>query len=121
MINIKLPIRVIPKKRPKLGRRGTYMPKRYTDHKALLQAKMRGFEPFGNVPLRVELFFGVKPSKNIKGNKYSTPYMDADNCAKTVLDAMNGILYPDDVMIEELMITKKYATVDCIFITIKEI
>ena len=111
----------MPSPRPRLSKNRTYMPKRYTDHKALLQAKMKGFEPFGNVPLRVELFFGVKPSKNIKGNKYSTPYMDADNCAKTVLDAMNGILYPDDVMIEELMITKKYATVDCIFITIKEL
>ena len=97
------------------------MPSKYVSHKKLLQSKFIGLKKFGNVPLRVELFFGVKPSKNVKGNKYATPYMDADNCAKTVLDAMNGILYPDDVMIEELMITKKYATVDCIFIQIKEI
>ena len=97
------------------------MPPKYVSYKKLLQSNFIGFEKFGNVPLRVELFFGVKPSKGATYNKYSTPYMDADNCAKGVLDAMNGILYPDDVMIEELMITKKYATSDCIFITIKEI
>ena len=111
----------MPSPRPRLGRNGTYMPKKYTEHKKLLQAKMRGFKPFGNVPLKCELFFGFKAAKGATYNKYSTPYADADNLAKSVLDAMNGILYPDDVMIEELNIKKKYATADCIFITIEEL
>ena len=121
MIDIKLSLRGMPSPRPRLGRNGTYMPINYTNHKKLLQAKMRGLKPFGIVPLKVTLFFGFKPSKGATHNKYPTPYADADNLAKTVLDAMNGVLYPDDVMIEELNITKKYASEDCVFIRVEEL
>lgn len=34
---------------------------------------------------------------------------DADNVAKAVLDALNGLAYEDDSQVQELVIIKKYA------------
>jgi len=114
-------MRAVPSPRPLVSKFGTRMPKKYMEHKELVQAKIRAFKKFGNVPLRVELSFFFKAAKSAKRNKYPTPRGDADNYAKTYLDAMEGILYENDVMIEELVVTKKYGGGDVIFITIEEI
>ena len=121
MIQIKLNMRGVSASRPRVTKYGTFNAKKYDNYKKLLQAKIRGFKPLPNVPLRVELFFGFIPSKSAKKNKYPVPKYDVDNLAKGVLDACNGILFEDDVLVEELEVIKRYADVDCIFITIEEI
>ncbi len=122
LISIKLSMRGMPSPRPKVLKSGiTYMPKKYNDHKKLIQSKIRGFKKFGNVPLEVELSFFFYPSKTAHRNKYPVPKGDVDNYAKTVLDAIEGLLYENDTLIEKLTVSKKYADVDCIFLSIKEV
>jgi Holliday junction resolvase RusA-like endonuclease len=45
---------------------------------------------------------------------------DLDNLAKTVLDAMNGIVYKDDSQIIQLHLRKGYAEKPCTVVSIKE-
>lgn len=42
------------------------------------------------------------------GNIYPTKKPDADNVAKSILDALNGIAYDDDAQIVDLFIQKRY-------------
>ena len=121
MISMKLAMRGMPSPRPIVTKFGTRMPQKYNDHKKLIQAKIRGFKKFGNVPLEVELSFFFKRSKSYKKNKYPVPKGDVDNYAKTVLDAIESVLYENDTLIEKLTVSKKYADVDCIFLSIKEV
>jgi len=121
MISIKLDIKGVPSPRPRVLKSGiTYMPKKYVIHKQLIASKLRGFKPFKNVPLEVELSFFFKPSKTASKNKYPVPKGDVDQYAKSVLDAMESVLYENDTLVEKLTVTKKYADVDCIVISIKE-
>ena len=114
-------MRLIPSPRPRVTRRGTYMPQKYVDQKRLIQSKLRGLKAFSIVPLKIELFIGLKPSKSAKNNKYPMPRGDVDNFSKSILDAMNGILFEDDTQIEELIVKKRYATDNVVFIKIEEI
>jgi len=120
MINVKLSMRGMASPRPIVTRFGTRMPQKYMDYKKLIQSKLRGFKKFGNVPLEVELNFFFKPSKSYKKNKYPVPKNDVDNLGKSVLDAMESVLYENDILVEKLTVSKKYADVDCIVISIKE-
>ncbi len=121
MIQIRLNMKGMPSPRPIVTKFGTRMPEKYIQHKKLIQAKVRGFKKFGNVPLEVELNFFFKRSKSYKKNKYPVPKGDVDNYAKSVLDALESVLYENDTLIEKLTVSKKYADVDMIFITIKEV
>jgi len=121
MVSIKLNMRGIPASRPRVTRHGTYNSPKYDNYKKALRLYFGTFKKMSRVPLRVELSFFFEHPKTMKGRKYPTVPMDADNLAKGVLDAGNGVLYEDDALIEELMIIKKYAMEDAIFITIKEI
>ena len=120
IISIKLSMRGMASPRPIVTRFGTRMPQKYMDYKKLIQSKLRGFKKFGNVPLEVELNFFFKPSKSYKKNKYPVPKNDVDNLGKSVLDAMESVLYENDTLVEKLTVTKKYDDVDCIVISIKE-
>jgi len=121
MISIKLHIRPMPSPRPRVHKFGAYMPKSYTEHKKLIQDKLHGFKMFPRVPLEIDAVFAIKPSKTYRRNKYPTPKGDIDNMLKSVLDAMNGILFEDDVLISKATATKQYADHDYIHITLKEI
>ncbi len=52
-------------------------------------------------------FVFTRPKKPV--NPY--PRQDIDNCAKGVLDALNGVVFEDDKQVMELNLTKRY-TVD---------
>lgn len=45
---------------------------------------------------------------------------DADNLAKTVLDAMNKTVYRDDSQIVDLIVRKRYAEKPCTIVSVKE-
>jgi Holliday junction resolvase RusA-like endonuclease len=51
--------------------------------------------------------------------KVSRP--DADNLAKIVLDALNGIVFADDAQVVELIVKKQYGELSETIITIEEI
>jgi Holliday junction resolvase RusA-like endonuclease len=45
---------------------------------------------------------------------------DLDNVAKGVLDAMNGIVYKDDVQVVRLAVQKHYSTEPSVYIMVRE-
>jgi Holliday junction resolvase RusA-like endonuclease len=54
------------------------------------------------------------------GSIVPTVKPDADNLAKTVLDAMNKTVYRDDSQIVDLIVRKRYADKPCTIVSIKE-
>ena len=54
------------------------------------------------------------------GETVPTVKPDADNLAKTVLDAMNKTVYKDDSQIVDLIVRKRYADKPCTIVSIKE-
>ena len=88
----------VAKARPRVGKHGTYTPANTREWEELVawsaKAKMGATEPMQE-RLRVHLvFFGA--------SKIS----DLDNLAKSVLDAMNGLVYKDDSQIDRLVIER---------------
>lgn len=59
-----------------------------------------------------------KRSEYLNGEHIKKP--DADNCAKQILDAMNGIVYKDDAQIVSLHIRKVYAETPAIEVLVSE-
>lgn len=77
---------------------------------------MRGVAPAtGAVKLRI-LFVFAPPaswSKQMRelaaaGHVIHTSKPDADNCAKAILDALNGIAWADDCLITDVIMSKRY-------------
>ena len=46
---------------------------------------------------------------------------DCDNISKNILDALNGIVYPDDRQIVELLVKKYYSEKEFVKVTIEEV
>jgi len=90
--------------------------------------KVNGSEPFTG-PLVVRLYFGMPiPKSEAKGRKLlmlerkirPTTKPDIDNCAKSVLDALNGVAYKDDNQIVTLLAKKFYTEVPCVKVIIAD-
>ena len=90
------------------------------EHKSLIQAKMRGFS-VQQGDLSLELLFCFKKAKGASKNKYSAPIGDIDNYCKSVMDALEGVLYENDRQVCELKAKKMYAEKEAIFIILKRI
>ena len=111
----------MPSPRPRVNYKSTHLPKAYKEHKQFVALKLRHFKPFKRVALSVSIDCYFVPSKTADMNKYPVPKGDVDNYAKTYLDAMEGLIYENDTLVEELSVTKRYATSNAVFITVKEI
>ncbi|MBB3175594.1 Holliday junction resolvase RusA-like endonuclease [Endobacter medicaginis] len=107
--------RPIPKARPRLSRHGAYTPQRTLDYESLIQlaaqAAMASSQlPLFDEPVRVVLTLtfagrdGTMPTAPGDG--------DADNLAKSVLDAMNGTVFADDRLVVSLTVNKTCGTTD---------
>lgn len=46
---------------------------------------------------------------------------DADNVAKAVLDALNGVAYKDDAQVVELLVTKQWSEINLTTVRIEEL
>jgi Holliday junction resolvase RusA-like endonuclease len=55
------------------------------------------------------------------GEEWPTKKPDIDNIAKAFLDAMNGIVYKDDVQVIRLHVYKKYSIEPGVHITVHEV
>ena len=65
------------------------------------------------ITVTIKAFFAVPVSFSRKKTErlFGTPHMhkpDADNIAKICLDALNGLMYPDDRFIAKLIVEKWY-------------
>ena len=102
---IRLPIRGMPKKRPKVTRNGTYMPKEYVQWKKDVAAEMvaAGVEQAGiEMPIELEVVFGedyiefqLFPYEAHKRAKHVTA--DIDNLVGGLMDALEqgGVIAND--------------------------
>lgn len=130
MRNLKLKIKPIAKARPRLGRYGTYTPKKTADYEKAVQLAYRNQfkkeEPFEK-PVRIEIDFYFQVPKSytkkqrlqfVEENKPHTKRPDLDNLVKAVTDALNGFAYKDDSQIYS-MIIQKWETLEVSNIEIK--
>lgn len=109
--------KITPKQRPRFGRGRTYTPEPTRAYEELIAwtAKAAGARPF-TVPCEVSIdtYFALPMSmsankKFAKFQERCTNHKDIDNCAKSVLDSLNGIAYKDDSQVWKLTVAKQWA------------
>jgi len=110
----------IAKGRPRVGRYGTYTPKKTADFESYVKycwaAEYGGLKP-SDRPLTAELVFYMPIPKSVskkaraamEQGQAHTKKPDLDNMAKAVLDALNGLAYTDDSHIYDLKVSKIYS------------
>lgn len=125
----------VGKGRPKFARRGkfvsTYTPTKtrtYEDTIKVAARQAMTIEPL-QTPVTVFVYISVPiPASYSKKRKeaclsgFEKPMKkpDIDNVSKCFLDAMNGIVYVDDVQVISLHMTKVYSTVGMVEVMVKE-
>ena len=91
-------------------------------------AKENGNLPFTG-PVVVRIVLGMKIPKSTSKAKIKkmldrqirpTVKPDVDNCAKSILDALNGLAYVDDTQIVTLLVRKFYTDTPKILIKVSE-
>jgi len=119
-VQITIPGHVQPKERPRATRTGhAYTPRRTRAYEAAVKAAY--MEQHGQTmltgPLAAEItvYMAVPASATKKareammaGKILPTKRPDIDNCAKGILDALNGLAFEDDRQITGLLIRKRY-------------
>lgn len=102
MIRVTVPGRPVPKERPRLEMRGRkaiiYTPERTRDYEKTVgwhaQAVVRGDAMDCPVAVSIRLYLHGKRR------------IDVDNCAKSILDGMKGVVYVDDNQVVDLRVRK---------------
>lgn len=137
MIEFTVPGEPKGKGRPRFSRVGKFT-KTYTDAKTKMYeekiasaARLHTYphEPL-ETPLSVTLILHVGVPKSyskkrttdcLTGMEWPTKKPDLDNVAKAFLDAMNGIVYKDDVQVIRLHVTKTYSILPGVHIIVHEV
>lgn len=137
MIEFTVPGEPKGKGRPRFSRVGKFT-KTYTDAKTKMyeekiasaaRLQMYPHEPL-ETPLSISLHLhlGVPTSYSKKrreacltGEEWPMKKPDIDNVAKAFLDAMNGIVYKDDVQVIRLHVTKTYSILPGVHIIVHEV
>jgi Holliday junction resolvase RusA-like endonuclease len=121
----------VGKQRPKFARGRTYTPKKTVDYEKQIADKARSAmgssEPL-ETPVSVYIYINhavpasySKKRREACLNRLERPKKpDLDNCAKAYLDAMNGIVYKDDVQVVSLHVTKRYETIASVHVCVRE-
>ena len=129
----------VGKQRPKFstfnGHATAYTPQKTVNYENLVklsvQQQQKGLKPFDkDVPLQADIiaYFLIPKSTSKKkreamlnGEIYHTKKPDADNIAKCILDALNGIAYYDDSQVVYVRCMKKFSDEPRAEIIIREI
>lgn len=118
MLEFTIPTAPIAKARARSTRSGHhYTPQKTVDFESIVawhaKAAMAG-KPLYEGALIVTLYYGIPIPKNLEPRIkrgeiiYPTKRPDMDNYEKSVLDAMNGIVYKDDAQIVATFHKKRY-------------
>ena len=124
------------KQRPRATRKGAYItiytPRETKNYEKRVSffynEEYRSDEPFDtSLSVEIEAIFPVPKSASksisqqmLDGNIPHVKKPDCDNTGKICLDALNGIAYTDDAIINKLVISKKYGDTPKVRILIKE-
>lgn len=120
------------KARPRVTRNGTYTPKKTRDYERRVQLAYReqcGGVSFGDRQLTVTITAYMQPPGSVSKKKraamlagtiYPKRKPDADNIAKAVCDALNGIAYRDDAQVSLLIVEKLYGDLPRVTVHIME-
>lgn len=130
-IKLTIPGKPIGKARPRVTRHGTYTPEKTKIYEKRVQdlfaASRQPPITDGTLPLSATVYAHFEPPKSCSKRKRNeldgTPYTkkpDADNIAKAILDALNGVAYPDDAQIAWLAVEKVYDTNNYAEVVIKQ-
>ena len=122
----------VGKQRPRFTKTGrTYTPKKTSDYESQIKAQalsaMGSAEPL-ETPVAVYIYINhaipasySKKRKEACLSRLERPKKpDLDNVAKAYLDAMNSIVYKDDVQVVSLHVTKRYETIASVHVCVKE-
>ena len=120
IIKIDFPVIPVAKARPRIGKNGAYTPKKTFNYEMQLalyaRRAMSKSQPL-RCPLRVTLKFYVPiPMSKPKiwqrfaheQDIYPTGKPDIDNYQKALIDACNGIVWEDDALITDCIVSKRY-------------
>lgn len=137
---IKIPGECTAKQRPHARNMGNfttlYTPEKTTNYEGLValcanQVINDGNQPFINdEPLECKILIFTAIPKSTSKKKANlmrecvirpTKKPDVDNCAKSILDGMNGVVYKDDKQVVSLMVEKFYADVPSVMVIIDAI
>lgn len=122
----------IGKQRPRFTKTGcTYTPKKTSDYESQIKAQAKsamGSTELLETPVAIYLYINhaipasySKKRREACLNRLERPKKpDLDNTAKAYLDAMNGIVYKDDVQVVSLHVTKRYDTIASVHVCVKE-
>ena len=122
LVEFFVPSPIVGKGRPRLCRRSgrVFTPKRTKEYekkcKSLAQASMtlEGLEPLsGPVGVRMVVAYPTPSRRKAEQGQWciSGPsrYADLDNILKSILDAMNEVVYVDDCVVCAVKCTKRFA------------
>lgn len=102
--------RVIGSARPRVTRRGTYIPQKTRDYRNRIKGAFMeagGMRRSGPVSVHVCVFRELPRSRPRRVESEPDTFKpDVDNIAKNVLDALNGIAWDDDSQVVELLVRK---------------
>ena len=126
----------VPKQRPRISGRTAYTPKKTRDYEERVRQAFRsnyyGFTPLFMRGTAVKACIQViqqipKSWSNTKHLKAAQGLImptsrngDLDNIAKSILDALNGLVYEDDSQVTMLMISKQYGNDPYVLVSFEE-
>lgn len=128
-----IPGKPISKGRPKFARQGnfirTYTPEKTVNYENLVKLAwmQSGCDKLdGDISAKITAYFSIPKSVSKKRRAYliDTYYdkkPDADNIAKAILDALNGIAYEDDSQVVSLEVIKVYNQEDKCDVILEEL
>jgi len=121
----------IPKGRPRFTRSGhSYTPKRTKDYEKIIKTIAQEHVSKGDcftMPVQVNANFHFQVPKSYSQSKRNDclngvllPKPDLDNLLKSLLDALNGICFQDDTLVQKIRASKRYADKNFIEVEIKK-
>ena len=132
MIKFTIPGKPKGKGRPRFTGKRTYTPKATADYEKMIRCEyirqVGRRDPIeGPVIAEISCYYQIpkgdskaKRKAKVAGEIPATGKPDLDNVAKAVLDSLNGLAFEDDAQVISLLVTKRYAEVGRIDVTIKE-
>lgn len=132
-----VPGQPVGKGRPRAARRGShiqvYTPEKTSSYESLVataaHGAMRGAEPIRgachvdmDIRLMVPMSWSAKRrNQALEGLVFPTKKPDLDNILKAVFDAINGIVWEDDVQAVYVQAVKRYSAVPGVHVNVKSV